>query len=369
MKEHYHFIGIGGSGMGPLASLMLAKGYRVSGSDMKDNPTIAKLKDQGAHIIIGHNAKNITDPQYVVYSSAITPENPEMVEAKSKNIPILRRAQLLAQLMNAQIGVAVAGAHVKTTTTSMVSNLLIHAGLNPTTAVGGIVNATDSQAALGDGRYFVAEMDESDGSFLYFYPMHAAITNIDFEHVDYYHNWENILQAYRCFIDQVSPQGQVVICGEDARLLKVAKESGRLFLTYGFYSKFDIHAENATLTHTASAFDCYFHKEKIGRIELVIPGRHNILNALACVGIGHSLGIDFETMRQSLSAYRGVQRRFQIKADTNNIMVVDDYGHHPTEIKAVIDTARLFPGKRLVVVFQPHRYTRTKFLMDEFAGD
>ncbi len=367
MKEHYHFVGIGGSGMGPLALLMLAKGCRVSGSDIKESPTVKILKDQGACITIGHNARNISEPNYVVYSSAISSENYEIIEAKRRNIPILRRAQLLAQLMNAQSGVAVAGAHGKTTTTSMVSHLFIQAGLKPTTAIGGIVNGASYNAAVGDGQYFVAEMDESDGSFLYFYPMHAIITNMDFEHVDYYHTWENIVQAYQCFMEQVSAQGQVVICGEDARLLKMAKEQGRTFLTYGFYPKCDIYANNIQLTYAVSSFDCYFKKEKIGRIELAIPGKHNILNAMACVGMGCSLGIDSDIIRESLGTYRGVQRRFQIKADVNAVMVVDDYGHHPTEIKAVIDTARLFPEKRLVVVFQPHRYTRTQSLMDEFA--
>lgn len=367
MKEHYHFIGIGGSGMGPLASLMLAKGYTVSGSDLKESPVVKQLREKGAEVFIGHRAENVDGAQILVYSSAVTPENPEMKEAKRLNIPVLRRAQLLAQLMNAQTGVSVAGAHGKTTTTSMVSNLLIKADFRPTTAVGGIVNGASSNAALGDGKYFVAEMDESDGTFLYFYPRYAVVTNVDFEHVDYYHTFENVLAGYKKFMQQVSHDGYLLVWGEDPNLRRLSSDLKCKVLTYGFEENNDIYADNIKASDKGGSYDCYYQDKKIGRIELVIPGKHNILNSLAAVGIGMLMGIDFKTIQASLQEYRGVQRRFSIRGTVNDVMVVDDYGHHPTEIKATIETARLFNAKRLVTVFQPHRYTRTQFLMEEFA--
>ncbi len=367
MKEHYHFIGIGGSGMGPLAFLMLAKGCKVSGSDLKESPVIEQLREKGAEVFIGHKAENVQGAQVLVYSSAVTAENPEMIEAKRLDVPILRRAQLLAQMMNAQTGVSVAGAHGKTTTASMISNLLIKAGFCPTTAVGGIVNGASSSAALGDGKYFVAEMDESDGTFLYFYPRYAVVTNIDFEHVDYYHTFDNILAGYKKFMQQVSHDGYLFAWGEDPNLRRLASDLRCKVLTYGFEKNNDIYADNITANEQGGSYDCYYQGKKIGRIELVIPGKHNILNSLAAVGIGMLMGIDSKVIQSSLKEYRGVQRRFSIRGTVNEVMVVDDYGHHPTEIKATIATARLFKPKRLVTVFQPHRYTRTKFLMEEFA--
>ena len=366
MKEHYHFIGIGGAGMGPLALLMVAKGYQMSGSDLKENALTSQLRERGAHIFIGHEASHVHGADFVVYSSAIGEDNPERLEAKRRQIPILKRAELLAQLMNQQIGVAVAGAHGKTTTTSMISNLFIKAGLNPTTAVGGIVNGAYG-SSLGDGRYFVAEMDESDGSFWYFYPRYAVITNIDFEHVDFYHNLDNIVKGYGRFIQQISDDGKLFIYGEDKYLSSLAKAGGKPFMTYGFKEDNDIYAKEIVITEKGSSFDCFVHHKKIGRIELEVLGEHNILNAMACVGVGYSLGVNFDIIYQSLKDFRGVQRRFQIKGDINNILIIDDYGHHPTEIRATIATARLLKPKRLVTVFQPHRYTRTKFLMEEFV--
>jgi len=365
MKEHYHFIGIGGSGMGPLALLMVAKGYRVSGSDLKENVLTKQLREKGANIFIGHDADHVEGAHVVVYSSAILEDNPERGEAKRRHVPILRRAELLAQLMNEQIGVAVAGAHGKTTTTSMISHLFVQAGLNPSTSVGGIVNGAYG-SSLGDGRYFVAEMDESDGSFWYFYPQYGVVTNIDFEHVDFYQNWDNILNGYARFIQQISDKGKLLIYGEDKYLPSLAKRSGKDFLSYGLGEDNTIYAKEIVITEKGSSFDCYIHREKIGRIELEVLGKHNILNAMACVGIGHALSIDFNLIQHSLKSFRGVQRRFQIKGNINNILIVDDYGHHPTEIRATIATARLLKPKRLVTVFQPHRYSRTKFLMDEF---
>lgn len=365
--KHFHFIGIGGVGMGALASLMLAKGYRVSGSDLKESLITTQLKLLGAQIFIGHNEQSIGDCDYVIYSSAIRDDNPEVVAAKKKHIPLLKRAQLLAQLFNSQIGIAVAGAHGKTTTSSMISCLLIKAGLNPTTAVGGLMNTSGMTSSLGAGKYFVAEVDESDGTFLHFSPHYSVITNIDFEHLDYYHTWKNILSAYRQFIRCTKDEGYVIACGEDRRLHEMLLEQKGQFMTYGFNSSNDIFAQNIMMDGYATKFECVFKRKILGQICLNIPGRHNILNALACLSVGLMLSIDFDLISESLKGFSGVKRRFQVKADVDNILVIDDYGHHPTEITATLQAARSLKKQRVVCVFQPHRYTRTMYLMEEFV--
>jgi UDP-N-acetylmuramate--alanine ligase len=366
--KHYHFIGIGGIGMGTLASLLLDKGFRVSGSDVKDNELTALLRKKGAKIFIGHSVENIKGAHCIVHSSAIRVTNPEMIQAVSLQIPLLRRAELLAELVNAQTGITIAGAHGKTTTTSMVSNMLLKAGLNPTTAVGGIINGdTAYNANLGGGQYFVAEADESDGTFLYFEPQYSIITNIDFEHVDFYKNWDNIIAAYRKFIQRTRRGGCVIICGEDPRLKELVANENIQSLTYGFSPQFDVHAENVVNEGYSTRFDCYYRSKALGAIDLVVPGRHNVLNALATIALGITLNIPFETMASSLQTFYGVKRRFQLKGNFDDIMVIDDYGHHPTEIMATLSAAKSFNRKRVVVAFQPHRYSRTKFLMDEFV--
>ncbi len=366
--KHYHFIGIGGIGMGTLASLLLDKGYRVSGSDVKENELTALLKKKGAKIFIGHSVENIKGANYVVHSSAIRITNPEMIQAVSLQVPLLRRAELLAELVNEQCGITIAGAHGKTTTTSMVSNMLLKAGMNPTTAVGGIINGdTAYNANLGGGKYFVAEADESDGTFLYFAPEYSIITNIDFEHVDFYKNWDNIIAAYRKFIQRTRKGGYVIVCGEDPRLKELVAGEKVQFLTYGFSSQFDVHAENIVNEGYSTRFDCFFQGKKLGAVDLVVPGRHNVLNAMATIALGLTLNIPFESIAASLQTFYGVKRRFQLKGNFDDIMVIDDYGHHPTEIMATLSAAKSFGRKRLVVAFQPHRYSRTRFLMDEFV--
>ena len=365
--KHYHFIGIGGIGMGTLASLVLAQGSRVSGSDIKENELTAKLKIQGAKIFIGHKPTNVSGADCVVYSSAIRMNNPEMIEAASRNIPILRRAELLAKLVNSQTGITVAGAHGKTTTTSMISNLLLHAGLQPSIAVGGIINNTGSSAQLGSGQYFVAEVDESDGTFLYFNPAISVITNIDFEHIDYYQTFEKILEAYSQFIGRTRKDGRLVVCGEDEQLRKLVQKQNIPALFYGLSSQFDVYAKDINTRGYRSSFECFAQGKKLGIIELNVPGKHNILNAMACVAVGLNLDIDFAIIQKSFKDFCGVKRRFQLKGEFDDIMVVDDYGHHPTEIEATLKAAHSFNKKRVVAVFQPHRYSRTKFLMDEFA--
>jgi UDP-N-acetylmuramate--alanine ligase len=366
--KHYHFIGIGGIGMGTLASLLVDKGYRVSGSDVKENELTALLKKKGAKVFIGHGVENIKGAHVVVYSSAIRVTNPEMIEAVSRQIPLLKRAELLAELVNQQTGITIAGAHGKTTTTSMVSNMLLKAGLNPTTAVGGIINGdTAYNANLGGGKYFVAEADESDGTFLYFEPQYSIITNIDFEHVDFYKNWDNIIAAYRKFIQRTSRDGCVIVCGEDPRLKQLIAEEKVASVTYGLSPQFNVHAQNIVNEGYSTRFDCYYQETKLGTVALVVPGRHNVLNALATIALGLKLGISFKVMADSLQTFYGVKRRFQLKGDFDDIMVVDDYGHHPTEIMATLSAAKSFGKKRVVVAFQPHRYSRTKFLMDDFV--
>ncbi len=367
----YHFIGIGGIGVGTLASLMIDKGHQVSGSDLKDSAMTAKLRDKGAVVTLGHHAQNVGDADYVVYSSAVSEQNPELIIAKERSIPILRRAQLLAQIMDNHVGITVAGAHGKTTTTSMVSHLLLDAGLNPTTAVGGILNGESYNANLGGGKYFVAEVDESDGSFLYFSPQYSIVTNIDFEHLDFYHTWDNIVKAYEQFVARTQPEGMLIGCGDDTRLKEMLIKGQRKYLTYGFSPVNDLHTESMNFVNNAECFwefDCIFKNQKLPRFQLTIPGQHNILNAMACITLGLQLGIDHQVIQKSIKSFAGVKRRFQRKGTISEVTVVDDYGHHPTEIVATLKAAHSVKKNRLVTVFQPHRFSRTKFLMEDFVS-
>lgn len=369
MTKHYHFIGIGGIGMGALAVLLLKKGHRVSGSDVRENRMVLNLKEQGARVAVGHARENVDGADYVVFSSAIAQDNPELNEARARKIPILQRAQLLADLMQGHTAITVAGAHGKTTTTSMISNMLIKAELQPTTAIGGIVTSGSSgyQASLGRGTYFVAETDESDGSFLRFSPKYSVITNIDFEHVDYFHDWDSILRAYGQFIRRTHPDGLLVACGDDARLRRLAQSSPCPVCTYGFGPGNDITARNISFEACGAEFDCLMQGKNCGKIRLQVPGKHNVANALACIGLGTRLSIGWDVIRGSLQEYTGVERRFQIKTKAGDIWVVDDYAHHPTEIQATLAAARQVGRKRVITIFQPHRYTRVKFLWEEMA--
>jgi len=370
MGKHYHLIGIGGIGMGTLASLLLDQGDTVSGSDLKDNEICQGLRGRGASISIGHRTSNIVkNIDYVVYSSAVRVNNPELIESESRNIPILRRAEVLARLVNNQVGITIAGAHGKTTTTSMVSSLLINAGLKPTTAIGGIINGPQAyNANLGEGKYFVAEVDESDGTFLYFNPHYSIITNMDFEHVDFYKNWEGIAQAFAKFIDRTHSDGSLIVCGEDSKLIQLVRQQKAAAVTYGMSANRDVYAQDIAMDGFKSSFVCHTRSHgRLGPFELSVPGRHNILNALACISLGLQLGISYEVMFKTLKSFTGVKRRFQLKGHVNDVMVIDDYGHHPTEIRATLKAARLFSPKRLITVFQPHRYSRTKFLLNEFV--
>ncbi len=366
--RHYHFIGIGGMGMGNLALLMLAKGYAVSGSDLKEGELTRQLRERGARIHIGHDIRNLEGADCVVYSSAVTMTNPEMFHAVSQHIPVLRRAELLAELVNKEVGVTVAGAHGKTTTSSMASLLLIKAGLKPTTAIGGIVNnGEDYNANLGIGRHIVAEVDESDGSFLYFSPHFSIITNVDAEHLDYYDTFEKIKEAYAMFVERTVPGGVVVACGDDKNLRPIVEAGDRRKVFYGFGADNEWIATNIHCDANGSSYDCYHDGNMIGHFELSVPGKHNALNSLAIVALGHELKIDVSVIQETLHSFGGVKRRFQRKGDVGGVMVIDDYGHHPTEIAATLQTAKTLDRKRIITVFQPHRYTRTKFLLNEFS--
>jgi UDP-N-acetylmuramate--alanine ligase len=367
VSERYHFIGIGGIGMGALASLLLAKGHHVSGSDLKENELTKQLKDAGARVHIGHDARNIDGATCIVLSSAIAKDNPEVRAAQSAGIRFIHRAQLLASLMNEHLGITVAGAHGKTTTTSMIAHLLMSAQLHPTIAVGGIVMGIKSNARLGAGKYFVAEVDESDRSFLHFNPKYSVITNIDFEHVDQYKDLEEIIEVYAQFIRCTQKDGLIFACGEDPNLLRILKREKRPFKTYGLSNQFDIYATDVRYDRFSSSFECHMDGKNLGKIDLEVPGKHNVLNCLAAIGVARQLGIDWKTIASAMNTFRGVKRRFQQKTDQHNILVIDDYAHHPTEIAATLAAAADLGRSRILVAFQPHRYSRLQALYEEFA--
>ena len=366
--KHYHFIGIGGMGMGNLALLMMAKGFKISGSDLKESELTQDLREKGASIYLGHDIRHLEGADCVVYSSAVKTTNPEMFHAVSQHIPVLKRAELLAQLVNREVGITIAGAHGKTTTSSMASLLLINAGLKPTTFVGGIVSQGGYNANLGIGRHIVAEVDESDGSFLYFSPHYSIITNIDFEHVDYYRTFDKIKEAYAKFAERTVPDGVLITCGDDANLREISVTSGRRFVTYGFGEDNDWVARDIHCDAAGASFDCFHQGKFLARFSLTIPGKHNVLNSLAVIALGHELKVDLPITQETLRVFDGVKRRFQRKGEIGGILVVDDYGHHPTEIAATLQTAKTLARKRVITAFQPHRYTRTKYLMNEFAS-
>ncbi|HNV23586.1 MAG TPA: UDP-N-acetylmuramate--L-alanine ligase [Candidatus Omnitrophota bacterium] len=367
MRENYHFVGIGGIGMGALALLLLEKGHCVSGSDLRENDLTVQLKQKGARIFLGHDAKNVTDVDFIIFSSAVKEDNPEIQEALRRNIPIIRRAELLADLMREHQEITIAGAHGKTTTTSMIANLLKVAQFDPTIAIGGMVNQTKQNAFLGRGKYFVAEVDESDGSFLNFAPDYSIITNIDYEHPDYYESLKSVLEAYESFVSRTKLHGVVIGCAENPHVLNLLLKNKRKYMTYGFSKKYDVSARNMRLDHFSSRFICYHKENPLGEIILSVPGEHNVLNALACVCLGLKLEIDFATIKESLRAFQGVQRRLELIGEIKGVRIMDDYGHHPTEILATLKAASHFGQKRLIVTFQPHRYTRLEKLFNEFT--
>lgn len=366
VMAHYHFIGIGGMGMGKLASLLLSKGESISGSDITDNRMVESLRDQGARIFIGHDAKNIQNAEYVIYSSAIKENNPEVMAAQQSGCRILRRAELLAELMRDYHTITVAGAHGKTTTTSMIAHVLVCAGIDPTVALGGVFQKGSYEERLGEGEYFVAELDESDGSFLFFSPKVSVITNIDFEHVDYYGDWKNILKSYERFIGQTSPEGIVIAYGEDQRLRMLLENSGKQVIYYGLDHENDFYAEAIFFQDGKIGFECWRKGDLLGQVSLAVLGEHNVLNALGCIAAGLHIGLSFSDIADALASYQGVCRRFECKGKWDDIILFDDYAHHPTEIRSTLKAARMLDPKRIIAIFQPHRYTRIKFLWEDF---
>ena len=353
--------------MSSIAQLLLRCGYSVSGSDLKENKSIAELKNLGAQIFLGHRPEQIAGASLVVYSTAIKEDNPELQAAKVLDIPILRRAQALAELMKEKKVITVTGSHGKTTTTSLASALLIEAGFNPTVAIGGILRNIDSNARLGSGDFFVAEADESDGTFLYYQPQYSIITNIDYEHLDYYASFENELNAFEDFIQKTLPGGCVIACFDDPNLRRMLKGAAIKHILFGLTSLADIYPKNFKLQGLSSEFDCYYREKLVNRFYLALGGRHNISNALAVIALGLELGIQSKVIRKALRDYQGAGRRLEIKYNSNGYLLLDDYAHHPTEIKATLEAAKNLKRNRLIAVFQPHRYSRTKLLLDEFG--
>ncbi|MCX5894686.1 MAG: UDP-N-acetylmuramate--L-alanine ligase [Proteobacteria bacterium] len=364
--QHIHFVGIGGIGMSGIAEVLLNLGYRVSGSDVKSSDITQRLSSLGAALYYGHARENIKDVSVVVISSAIKPGNPELSEAQERNIPVIPRAEMLAELMRLKYGIAVAGAHGKTTTTSLIAAILGHGGIDPTVVIGGRLNTTNTNAQLGSGEFLVAEADESDGSFLKLSPTIAVVTNIDREHMDYYKSMREIKKTFLEFINKVPFYGLAVICLDNENLQSIIPKIGKRFLTYGCAAQTDLQAREIALHGFQSSFSVFYHDRPLGSIELKIPGMHNIYNSLAAIAVGLELNLPFSVIREALAQFRGVQRRFQIRAEKQGIVWVDDYGHHPTEIKTTLRTAKEVWQRRLVVVFQPHRYSRTRDLFKEF---
>ncbi len=368
-----HFVGVGGIGMSGIAELLANLGYAVSGSDAKRSPVTDRLESLGVTVQAGHAAGNVGDADVVVYSSAVRPENPEVAEASRRGIPVIPRAEMLAELMRLRFGIAVAGAHGKTSTTSMVALVLERAGLDPTAVIGGRLSAFGSNARLGRGEYMVAEADESDRSFLKLSPSIAVITNIDREHMDAYGSFADLQQAFADFANKVPFYGAVVACADDAELCAVMPRFTRRVIRYGIDSdQASIVAKHVRLEGYGST--CTIEQRErgaattLGEMRLMVPGRHSVLNALAAVAVGLELEVPFPKIAAALAEFRGAERRFENRGVINGITVVDDYGHHPTEIAAVLSAARAAKPARIVVAFQPHRYTRTRDLMNEFGA-
>jgi len=367
-KTHrIHFIGVGGSGMSGLAEVLLNMGYQVSGSDLKATEVTDRVQSLGGRVFLGHAASNVEGAQVVVYSSAVRPDNPELVRARANGIPVIPRADMLAELMRMKYGVAVGGSHGKTTTTSMVAAVLQRGGLDPTIVVGGRLKTLGTNAQLGNGRFLVAEADESDGSFLRLAPAVTVVTNIDREHLDHYKDLDDIRQAFIYFANRVPFYGVAVLCADDEHVRSILPKVTKRSILYGTRPEAEIRGTGLELVPGGSRFRVEAAGKRIGLVELHVPGRHNALNALAAVAVGLELEISFEHIAESLAGFRGVGRRFELRGEVAGVRVVDDYGHHPTEIAATLAAAKGFGAGRVLVVFQPHRYTRTAALREEFG--
>ncbi|MBI5197433.1 MAG: UDP-N-acetylmuramate--L-alanine ligase [Nitrospirae bacterium] len=367
--QHIHFVGIGGSGMSGIAEVLLNLGYRVSGSDLQQTETVQRLRRLGGIVTIGHHASNIEGAQVIVVSSAVSAENEEVKAARKAQVPVIPRAEMLAELMRLKYGIAVAGAHGKTTTTSLMASVLAQGGLDPTAVIGGKLNRFGSNAKLGQGEFLVAEADESDGSFLKLSPTIAVVTNMDREHLDYYGDMSRIQQSFLNFINKVPFYGLAVLCLDEPNIQEIIPRIEKRYLTYGMVTQADLLARDIGVQKGRSSFQAVFRGNTLGKFELSLPGIHNILNALAVIGVALELEVSMEAVKTALREFSGVERRFQVVKETkqSDIMVIDDYGHHPTEVKATLAAAKRGWDRRTVVIFQPHRYSRTRDLLEDFG--
>jgi UDP-N-acetylmuramate--alanine ligase len=367
--KHIHFVGIGGIGMSGIAELLINLGYEVSGSDLKDSPMTRRLAALSGLVFKGHKGEHVEGADVVVYSSAVASDNPEIQEAKKRSIPVIPRAEMLAELMRLKYGVAIAGAHGKTTTTSMVASILTCGHLDPTVVIGGRLDIWGgSNAKLGQGDILVAEADESDGSFLALSPAIAVVTNIDHEHMDHYGDMETIRETFINFINNIPFYGTAILCIDNEEIQGIIPRLKKRYLTYGMTSQADLKGRDLEKEKLGVSFEALYHNNSLGRIVVGIPGEHNMLNALAATAVGLELDLDIGVIKEGLKNLGGLARRFQRKGEKRDILVLDDYGHHPTEITATLKTAKeCWPERRVIVVFQPHRYTRTEALFDRFV--
>jgi UDP-N-acetylmuramate--alanine ligase len=372
--RHIHFIGVGGIGMSGLAEILRTLEFDVSGSDLKPNDITRRLETMGVRAFVGHRAENVEGSDVVVYSSALAKNNPEMVRARALEIPVISRAEMLAELMRVKYTVAIAGSHGKTTTTSLVATVLRAAGLDPTVVVGGTVNALGSNARLGAGDLFVAEADESDGSFLKLTPTIAVITNIDAEHLDFYGTHEAVKDAFVQFANKIPFYGLGVLCLDHPHVQEILPKLERRHVTYGVSRQADYRAKNLRYEGLATRFDAFRRSDPLGEFVVKMPGAHNVLNALSVIAVSDELEIPLDVVRDAIGSFHGVQRRFTVvgqpmltkNGKTGDVMIIDDYGHHPAEVEATLDAAQRGFDRRVVVAFQPHRYTRTQSLFNEF---
>jgi len=364
--QHIHFVGIGGVGMSGIAEVLLNMGYRITGSDQRRSEAVERLEQLGAKVFVGHDAANVAGAHVVVYSSAVARDNVEVAEARGRQVPAIPRAEMLAELMRLKYGIAVAGTHGKTTTTSMIASVLAEGRLDPTVVVGGRIRSLGSNVRLGQGEYMIAEADESDGSFLRLTPTIAVVTTIDAEHLDYYGTLERVSEAFLAFVNKVPFYGAAVLCLDQPNVQLLIPRVEKRIITYGLESAADLTAHRLTLSGLAAQFEVVHRGQPLGECTLRVPGRHNVLNAMAAIAVGLDLEIPFLTIQRGIAEFSGVQRRFQIRGESRGVLVIDDYGHHPAEIRATLAAAKAGFDRRVVTVFQPHRYTRTLHLRQEF---